>query len=219
MCDITKTCARCKEIMEININNISGIALLDNKYYHTDCLIEYASQRIKAKKHASHWDSALEHIDLYEKNAKNTLGFRVYRDRLNDYLLDHYNVITVPKHFWDIIGDLGNGKYQRRKCKPVYIKTILEAWEWSQKQLDDISIRNKMNHKGPKNDSERIIYDLAIVLRHLEDYFTWKAKSEANKKEVVRNATYDEIDMSKLGKVKQEQKEDISDIFDDLYVE
>ena len=114
---------------------------------------------------------------------------------------------------------MGNGKYQRRKCKPVYIKTILEAWEWSQKQLDDISIRNKMNHKGPKNDSERIIYDLAIVLRHLEDYFTWKAKSEANKKEVVRNATYDEIDMSKLGKVQQEQKEDISDIFDDLYVE
>ena len=63
------------------------------------------------------------------------------------------------------------------------------------------------------------MYDLAILIGKMPNYLAYRAKQEATARELVQNANYQDVDMSRIGQKKQEKKEDISDIFDDLYVE
>ena len=63
------------------------------------------------------------------------------------------------------------------------------------------------------------MYDLAILIGKMPNYLAYKAKQEATARELVQNANYQDVDMSRIGQKKQEEKEDISDIFDDIYVE
>ena len=95
----------------------------------------------------------------------------------------------------------------------------MECWKWGQKKLDEIKQYNKANHKGPDNDNARLMYDLAILIGKMPNYLAYKAKQEATARELVQNDNYQDVDMSRIGQKKQEKKEDISDIFDDLYVE
>ena len=63
------------------------------------------------------------------------------------------------------------------------------------------------------------MYDLAILIGKMPNYLAYKAKQEAVSRELAQNANCQDVDMSKVGQKKLETKEDISDIFDDLYVE
>ena len=220
MCDATRKCARCSKEIEINRDNITGVALLENKYYHTDCLVDYAAKRIKAKKHAAYWDFAHEHIDICEKNAQEAIMKRFYKDDLNDHLLNHYDVTAIPSRFWDALGDIGNGKYKGRKCKPVDIKTILRAWQWAQKRLDDIAVRNKTQHKGPENDSQRLIYDFAVVVNHLEDYKRYMARTKVEDS-VVQQQKQNPVKINYNSLERNTQANnglgDISDLLDEIF--
>jgi hypothetical protein len=89
---------------------------------------------------------------------------------------------------------------------------------WGQRNLDNIHKRNKAKNKGPKANSERINYDLAIVLNHIEDYEKHIAKLEieeaerkAQEKEVIK------IDYSKVQAKKETHGlDDIGDLLEDL---
>ena len=99
------------------------------------------------------------------------------------------------------------------------METLLGAWKWGQRKLNEIARNNKTNHKGPQNDEARLVYDLAILVGKVPSYLAYKEKQKAAAIELARNVSYDEVNMSKIGQQKQENKNDISDIFNDLYIE
>jgi hypothetical protein len=47
---------------------------------------------------------------------------------------------------------------------------LLDVWKWGQHNLDNIDKYNKNNNKGPTNDSDRLFYDLAILIKKIPDY-------------------------------------------------
>lgn len=177
---VKRKCQGCGQMMYFDGYNFDGVALLkDSQYYHTTCLTELAAKRVQRKNHALYWDFAFEHIDICEKNARDVLSTQAYQDELNEHLLNNYNIIEVPKSFWSTVNDLGNGNYRRKKCKPVSMETMCGAWKWGQRNLDNIARNNKANKKGPKDDAQRLNYDLAILIQKIPLYLKDKAKREA----------------------------------------
>lgn len=183
MCDVIKKCVHCGEEIQIDINNINGISLCKDKYYHTHCLNELAQTKIQSKRHASYWDIAVENPHVYENDAISTIKTKFYRDKLNKHLLKYYDVVSVSQWFWNVISELGNGNYRKKKCKPVDVELIYHTWVWGQRKLNTIALNNKKNHKGPVNDEQRLNYDLSIIVSKIPNYLAYKKKSDAEEAE------------------------------------
>jgi hypothetical protein len=218
----TRKCKGCGEDILINRKTIDGIAMLrENFYYHTECLIEVAEKKVKRNGHAEWWDVAHEHIEVCEQQAKDALGWQVFRDELNDHLLDHYNVSAIPNRFWNEVIDLRSGIYKKRKCKPIPMETLCNAWKWGQNNLDIIARRNKINKNGPQDDSQRLNYDLAIIIQKIPIYLKEKAKQEAEEAErLERQKNEVKINYNNIANnsvASNGGMDDISSLLDDIF--
>lgn len=216
-----KKCAHCGEIMEIDIDNICDIAQFKANYYHSACLLELAAKRKKNKRHAEYWDTMESDIAKYEKAAKDTILFVTGRDKLNEHILTHYDVVTPPKRLWEALSDLDEGKYRQKKCRPVSSMQIYETWAWGQHKLDETARYNKANNKGPKDDEARILYDFAIVVGKVPVYLKFREKQRVEDAERALKAKEAiKIDYNNIS-IKTNEKsdglDDISDLLDDLF--
>lgn len=217
-----RKCAKCKGIISIiDRNNINKILKFQRKYYHIDCFKEIATQKASSKKGKSKpevWQYALDTIEDLEAETREEI--KQYWDRcdLNAYLLSQYDIKVIPKTFWEKIADLQRGIYKGNQCKPITMETILSAWKWGQKNLDKIDASNKAKHKGPKNDGERIIYDFAVLIQHIPQFFEWQKKQKAAEAEREINRKEDiKVDYNKIKTVSyNDGLDDISDLLDDL---
>lgn len=213
----TRKCTKCKKNIEFDLDNISGIVRYNNLFYHSDCFVEYCQGRA-AKSSSPVWQKYIDDMSPFENAAKEKINYKKNKDDFNEYLLKHYNVTAVPDRFWNVVAELENGSYKKKKCNPVSTKTLFEAWKWGQLKLDGVNRRNKAAKKGPKTDAERLPYDLAVLVQHIPDYLKAKAKIEAEEAERASRAKeICRIDYSAI-KPKQESSGlgDISDLLDEL---
>ena len=210
-------CVKCKQAIEVDMNNIINISRFENQYYHTQCLCEKAQSAVIKKNHRPCWDNVLEHIDDCENEARDFIKRKYWNDNLNDYLLCNYGISIIPDRFWEMVRELNKGIYKGKRCKPISSELLFHAWEWGQKNLDKIDRNNKVKHKGPQNGSDRISYDFAIVLRHIEDYekYVAKTKAEEAERELQAKETV-KIDYNNIKAKKDNNFGDISDLIDDL---
>lgn len=216
---ILRKCGGCSEIIEIHRSNTSDILYYKNKYYHSKCFCEIAEKRSKAKiKTAPEWQTALDNLWELEIDTRKMLESAWVKDDLNEWLLNHYNITTVPSRLWQIVADLDRGMYKGKKCKPVPMETLLDTWKWGQKRLDSISRNNKINHKGPVGDDTRVIYDLSIVISKVPNYLSHKAKVEAQQAEEQKNAQKTRINYNNMQRteIKHEGLDDISALLDEF---
>lgn len=216
----TRKCYLCKQEIPFNRRNITGIVFYKNCYYHTECFCNYAKKRIESGTNkSSEWKNALDNLAQLEGKTKVILTSRLahkgVKDDLNEYLLSQYNVIKIESRFWQVIEDIGNGFYRGKRCKKVSVETILGAWKWGQHKLNEINKQNKMNHKGPENDEQRISYDLAILMRKIPNYLAYKAKQDAQQAVVATPTPRIDYNNLYIAEVKREGLDDISDLLDD----
>ena len=217
---IKRKCAKCKGEIKIYRDNICDVIGYHGKYYHADCFEALATQRASSKKgNHEQWQCALDNLWGLEDETKMALEKFWAKDDLNVWLLDHYDVAAVPSYFWKVVTDLECGQYKQQRCKPVGIELLYQMWVWGQKRLDDINSRNKINHTGPKNDVDRLRYDLAILISHAEDYKKHIAKVqelEAERKQ--RQKEIVNVDYSKIKTIQKASAglDDISSLLDDM---
>lgn len=218
-----RKCNACKQSIKINKNDIHDVVYYKKLYYHSECFVEIATKRSQSKsKTAAEWNKALAHIGDFEADAKTVLSTRlVYQgalDDLNDYLLSKYKVVSIPGRFWQVLADLNNGIYRSKRCNKVTTDVVLETWKWAQRDLDDIDRGNRLSHRGPTGDEQRLSYDFAIVVRRIPDFLAYKAKREAAEAETkLRQKETVNIDYSKIKVANNnEGLDDISNLLDDL---
>ena len=218
---ILRKCGGCSDPVVIKRDNLSDIIYYKTKYYHSECFCKIAEKRSKTKiSTAPEWKDALDNRFGLEADTRNMLENSLFQDELNEWLLNHYNITAVPKRFWSIAADLNNGKYKGKKCKPVDMKTIFDAWQWGQRKLDSISRNNKMNHKGPTSDDERVMYDFSIIISKVPNYLSHKAKVEAQQAEEQRTSKKTHINYDNVQKnqsTNNDGLDDISNILDDIF--
>ena len=218
---ITRKCACCKNEIVIDVDDVRDVVYFEGLYYHSTCFEEMATRKAASKRgKPQKWQDALDRLWELEAESKRMLEYRVAQDELNEWLLEHYDIVEVPKRFWQVVADLGAGKYKQRKCKPVSIQTLCGCWKWGQRKLNEIHRNNKTYNKGPMNDSIRLMYDLAVLIGKVPAYLSYKDKQKVTRNEMIRNANFvNDVDMSRIGKKEKVNKEDISDIFNDIYIE
>ena len=218
---VTRKCACCKNAIEINKNNIINVLQFQDKYYHSECFRNMATEKAASKRGKPQmWKDALESMWKLETETKSVLEHFFARDDLNVWLLDNYNVAMIPNRFWQIISDLENGIYKGKRCKPVATETLCGCWQWGQKKLNEINQYNRSHNKGPTDDNARLMYDLAILVGKVPQFLAYKEKQRAAENEMARTSILnDDVDMSKIGQSKQTKRRDISNISDDIFVE
>ena len=218
---ILRKCGGCANAIEISRNNIIDILYHKNKYYHSKCFCEIAEKRSRAKRStAVEWQEALDNLWELEADTKRMLESVWIKDDLNEWLLNHYNITTVPTRFWQILADLDRGVYKGKKCKPVAMETLLGTWQWGQRKLDSIARSNKINHKGPDSDDARIMYDLSIIISKVPNYLVHKSKMKMlqpeEKKETAKShINYDNVQQNNVNS--SNGLDDISSLLDDIF--
>lgn len=218
---ITRKCSCCKGEIEIDVHDIKDVIFYNKLYYHSSCFEEMAKQKAASKRGKPQmWQEALDRLWELEAETKKMLERYVAQDGLNKWLLENYDIVMVPNRFWQILADLENGKYKGKHCNPVKMETLYGCWKWGQKKLNEINQYNKTNNKGPTNDEARIMYDLAILIGKVPQFLKYKEQRQAAKIEMARGAmSLTDVDMSKVGRGKQVQRRDVSNISDDIFVE
>ena len=217
---LQRKCDKCKGVIEIERDHISNVLQFQNKYYHANCFKEMATKKASSKAGKPEmWQDALDRLDYIEVETRKKLEHFFDKDELNAHILDHYNLVTASRQFWQAVEDLEAGKYRRKRCKPVATRDLCACWKWGQRKLDEIDRFNKSHNRGPTDDNERLMYDLAILIGKLPVFFAQTEKQKVAEREATIFITADDIDMSKIGQNKQSTKKDISDISDDLFVE
>ena len=221
MADIIKRkCAKCKGEIEINRDNIVDVVSYQGKYYHSSCFEALATQRAASNRgNPEQWQEALDSILAIEADTKKSLERFWAKDDLNVWLLDNYDIAVVPTYFWQVVADLESGKYKQQRCKPITVERLYKMWIWGQKRLDGINVKNKINRTGPKNDSDRLRYDLAILVSHTEDYKKHIAKvQELEAERQQRQKENIKVDYNKIKSTQRANGglDDISDLLDEL---
>ena len=196
---ITRKCACCKSEIEIETGNIRGVVFYNKLYYHTACFEEMARKKATSRRGKPEmWQEALDNVWVLEGETKRMLENYIVRDKLNTWILEHYDIVMIPSYFWQLVADLEKGKYRNKRCKPISLPKLYGCWKWGQKNLDQISTGNKMNHRGPENDTDRLRYDLAILVSKYPQYLKYMAnmsviESTASFEEKQPKINYDAI--------------------------
>lgn len=216
---ITRKCACCKGVIEIDKRNISNVVCFQGKYYHYDCFEDMASEKAASKRGKPQmWQEALDHIWEIEADTKKMLEQFIAKDELNTWLLNNYDIVTVPSYFWQLVTDLEGGMYKRKRCKPVSVVTLCECWKWGQQNLNKIAISNKMNHKGPGDDVDRLRYDLAILMSKYPLFLKQQSNKLASQAVSSTERQQPKINYSTLEKSNvSDNDNDILDLMDEMF--
>ena len=215
---ITRKCACCKGVIEIDVNDIRDVVYYDKKFYHKECFIEAATKKAANKRSSLGWKNALDD-DLRQvtKDAIYNINYCYGRDLLFEHLLKNYDVYSISSYANMLISDVVNGKY-KGKSRPIPYIDFAHCWIEGQRTLDKINAENKQLGKKMNGD-QRIIYDLAVVVNKFPKWKSAKLRLENERQRIVQEASFEEVDMSRIGQTKQVKKKDISDISDDIFIE
>lgn len=217
-----RKCKKCGKEIIIKRDDINGVIYYGNYYYHTDCLVDCANEKLQNKRSVTKkWQSVLDDIPQLELTTKEMLRKQMFMirdtDNLNNYLLEKYNLTTIDTRFWQIVRELGNGFYRQKRCKKVDVDTLYEAWKWGQHKLDEINRFNKTNNRGPSSNEARLMYDLSIIVKKIPNYLEHKAKLEAaaaeEKSKVRDSINYNNIER----KAEVNGMDDISNMLDEFF--
>lgn len=216
---LVRKCAKCKGEIVVDVDDIKDVVKRGQTYYHKQCFIQHVEEKAGTKS-AAMWKKELDNINFLEEDAKVTLQAQWAKDALNQHLLRFYDVVVVPNRFFQMVADLNNGEYKKKRCKSIITKDLLDAWVWGQHNLDKIARNNKAKHIGPKTDSDRIMYDLAIIVGKMPVFFERREQQRAAEIERQRELKDTvKIDYNKVtsNKTQDNSLQDISSLVDDIF--
>lgn len=177
---VTRKCAYCKDVIEIDVDDVKGVVYLDKSYYHKACFSQVVAQKIANKRCSLKWkmmsETGFKHL---EKDAEYVVNQRYGHDRLFDHMLYHYDIYTISSYTQKLMDNVVNGQY-KGKSKPIAYRDFADCWIDIQPDLDSIYKNNQRLGKN-MTDDQRINYDLAVVVRM---YPEWKKKIEYKKKKM-----------------------------------
>ena len=222
MSTTTRVCKVCREKINITLTNLNSgdFVKYKNSYCHTDCFVEQLKENInKQNKFSAKWQGVLDNLDTYKSDARDAVKVTLYREMLNEYLIDHYDVATLSSYFWNVIAEIENGQYRKKRCKKINTSELLEMWTYYQQELDKI-YKDNLKRGNEIIGEGRALYDLAIIMKNYERIKKGIAKEKVAIEETRRatKTVKDKINYMSVGKknLGNEQK-DICSLMDEIF--
>lgn len=213
-----RKCNICKESINIYGKNDDFFITPDNKAIHTHCYIEKYTTRKRSKKTLEECKEYVKDCkENYEKIEKKTNA----KNELYEYLFEIYDVVFFPKYFYIKMDSIYKGE-MRGLSKPVPPEDLLDMWKQKRNYLDKVAEKNRK--KGNEIlGTDRVNYDLAILLSKYDAYLKWKqeqknaiAENESQKKRNADFITYNELVKGQKTKRMEEKDIDISSMLDEI---
>jgi len=193
MKEIVRKCGLCdydkhgkslgNEIKSINLETDDYLKS-DGKFYHTDCFIK--KEQSRKKNRLSDYQIQLLVIKTKDKN-KLELQKIVDADRLAYWLYDCYEVTVLPSSFFNKLKSINDGSYKGLK-EGIDNESILNIFIKMKLYLDKNAESLKNKGRGFKGVTERINYDLSVIINNYDKYKVWKKEQES---QTLRNVEQD----------------------------
>jgi hypothetical protein len=140
---------------------------------------------------------------------------KAMRDKLIEFIYSEYEITTLPKYFFANLAKIYNGTYSKNLKEPIPVEDLYNMW---QKKMDFLNktYEYNMQHGKEMYGTQRIAYDLAILINKYDSYKRWKAKQNAiheQEKSYVQQQAKIRIVKPKI---QVPEDDDISDIIDEI---
>ncbi|RNB59418.1 hypothetical protein EDM57_04560 [Brevibacillus gelatini] len=178
------------------------------KYYHTECY------RLHLKLRKGMTNEEVERMVSERLAAREQeMQEKVERDRFFKWLMEYYDS-DLPSYFYMKVNSVRTGEHKLVK-EPVDYATLLDIYQHMANYLDKLALKKQMSV------SNRMNYDLAVVIGNLGEYKRFKAKqmmSDSETKEIEQRIEDRKI-IERIHKNNQDNKHEnfsITDIMDEL---
>lgn len=204
-----RTCACCKETIDIDKHNSNKAICYKDRFYHFDCFVTLCEQKIQSRRASPMWAEAKANIDnLVSETTKNQREL-VAKDDLNFWILSHYNISFLGKTFYMKLNDIYNGTY-KGLAYAISPMELLEEWQYFWKDLCATRAKRGIDGDGAVN------YDLVILLSKNAEYRNIKRREQLARE--VNNQQREQTTMVDLSAIKstKNQKRKISDLYQEM---
>ena len=225
MSDIfTRKCKDCGKPIAFHRDDFTGIILFKDLYYHEECFKTLAAKRATKASSSPDWKKALDdNLVQLKKETAEALDYYIGRDDLWNHLLESYDINSVTSYMVKTIDQIVQGEY-KGKSKPIPYREFAMCWIESQKGLDTIAANNAQLGKK-MTGSQRVNYDMAIVVGRYPEWKKTKNQPQQSKQELPSMAIMDSTCLLKAkqpkqaNQNKQTKRRDLSDIMNDILID
>ena len=212
--NITRKCFYCKK--QINLDNDNFI-YTKKKYYHFNCVID---EQLNKKRNKIVKEECIKNAIALQKANQKEINDIITREKLFRWIQYSYNIVVIPKYFYIKMDSIFDGTYKGIR-KGIPPEDLLDIWKRKKNELDRINDLN--NRKGKLLiGSDRIQYDLAILLSKYDSYLRWKEQQkllEDEKQNIIAEITKPKINYELINKSIENQTKDenINDLLDEVF--
>jgi len=193
MKDILRKCNLCDVTgyKSINVDRDKFI-YYKGHYCHYDCFVKNKNENNKDNLSQDQIIKIADEMVLKTQKIK-SVQESIDKDRLTYWLYDNYNISVLPNLFFQKLLRINKGTFSDRVNVPISCYDLLQIFKKMKSYLD--KVHNSNERKGKIiNLSQRVNYDLSIVINNYDDYIKWKQKQ---KTETIENKKLQEEIKSK----------------------
>jgi hypothetical protein len=189
-----------------------------NKFYHTICFIQLLKKKGKLNE--------IEIDNLVKETKKENqieIQLIIDKDKLTFWIYENYNITVLPSSFFNKLDEINNGSYKGLSTG-INNDDILNIFKKMKLYLDKNAEKLKNKGKGFKSITERINYDLSVVINNYDKYKGWKKEQESQTFKENEQDSYVENKRLFNNKIRSQNKKitdsneiDIVSIIDELF--
>jgi hypothetical protein len=213
--DITRKCTHCKDSISLDTDNFVYVS---EKYYHFDCYVEL---QLNKKRNKLSKDEIVGNTQKIKEESMVIVQTIITKEKLYRWLQYNYNVVVIPKYFYTKIDSIYNGTY-KGLSRVIPPEDLFDMWKRKKVELDRINSANERKGKSIVG-SDRLQYDLAIILSKYDSYVKWKEQQkilEMDQIKRIAESKSSKIDFTKINKSvdsKTSSETEIDELLDEVF--
>lgn len=221
---VKRKCSCCGEYFYISNNNIEDAIYYDMKTYHSSCFINMCDKRSKMKRTdvSQKWTWVLSNLDSIKRESYEHLRLAVVKEDVFNFIKEAYDVTIIPSTVWQKLANIYNGTFKGMSFG-IPPEHLLDMWKRKIDMLNELANKNKIKGIG-MNISQRISYDLSVLVNKYDSYLKWLEKQKIIEVETKQSS---EIRKSNINKSiintkanegnSNQDNNDISGLVDDIF--
>ena len=140
-------------------------------------------------------------------------------NELYEFIYKEYNLSSLPNYMFVKISQVFTGEYGKNVREPISVFDLYDMWQRKMDYLNRQAEYNK-EHGKEMTGTQRVTYDLAILINKYDSYKRWKEKQNAiheqEKTFAEQIKKMKAIRQTKSIQTPSENEIDISDIIDEI---
>lgn len=211
-------CCDGKERITVTDKNVKNFIKYDNKYFCSNkCFTNFCNEKLSNKRaKRSKWEKALNDIEELNKKTYEELSQVYYRDKLYWFLLEEYDVNSLPSYMYTKFDAITKGSYKLMK-KGIPYDELLDMWQRK------IKVFKKRKGRNQYEPLQLINYDLEILLSKYDSYKKWKEKEKIYQEqstleiEKIKQSSVITKSLCKPSSKKDNIDDEMDDILDEIF--